>query len=159
MFHIFTITLDGSVFVNMLRPGSTNTFADYATQFFLPFITSQLHHVSRLHVVWDEHHQPDNFKNAETRVKRGKGVWRRVAASTTIPGNFEGDKVELLSFLATSIASIHSNSKSLARFTLMFFVINSEISRGFPHAFPIQDYSTYGRYCERGVYQDFHPYC
>ena len=92
MFLIFIITL---------------TFTDYATQVFLRYITSQLHYVSRLHVVWNEYHQPDIFKIAETQVKRGKGVWRCEVDSTTIPGNCQeflgvaGDKAELLSFLAT----------------------------------------------------------
>ena len=110
--------LDGSVVVNMLRPGSAKTFADYATHVFLPYITFQLQHVSRLDIVWDEYH-PDSLK-AETRVKRGKGVQRRVAASTTIPGNWQEflrvdeNKVELFSFLATSTASIDSNKQVMS---------------------------------------------
>ena len=110
--------LDGSVVVNMLRPGSAKTFPNYATQVFLPYITSQLQHVSRLDIVWDEY-WPDSLK-AETRVKRGKGVRRRVVASTTIPGNWkeflsvDENKVELFSFLATSTASIYSNKKVIS---------------------------------------------
>ena len=30
-------SLDGSVIVNMLRPGSAKTFSDYASQVFLPY--------------------------------------------------------------------------------------------------------------------------
>ena len=45
------VLLDGVAIVNMLRPGFANTFSDYATQVFLPYITSQLQHVNRLDVV------------------------------------------------------------------------------------------------------------
>ena len=81
------IILDGSVIVNMLRPGSAKTFSDYASQVFLPYVASQLQQANRIGIIWDEY-RPDGLK-AETRVKRGKGVQRRVEASTPIPGNWQ----------------------------------------------------------------------
>ena len=42
----------GAAIVNMLRPGVTKKFTDYAKQV---FIVSQLQHVSGLDVVWDEY--------------------------------------------------------------------------------------------------------
>ena len=44
----------------MLQPGVTKKFTDYAKQVFMPYIVSQLQHVCRLDVVWDEYfpHSP-----------------------------------------------------------------------------------------------------
>ncbi len=78
---------DGSAIVNMLRPGAAKTFLDYAQQVFLPYIVSQLQHVERIDVIWDQYFS-DSLK-LETRKKRGKGVRRRVEASTAIPGNWQ----------------------------------------------------------------------
>ena len=54
------IILDGAAITNMLAPGGTKTFSDYATQVFLPYITSQLQHAIRVDVVWDEY-MPDSL--------------------------------------------------------------------------------------------------
>ena len=117
------IILDGSVIVNMLRPGSAKTFSDYALQVFLPYVASQLQQASRVDIVWDEY-RPDSLK-AETRVKRGKGVRRRVEASTPIPGNWQEflrtdeNKVELFSFLANRVHASKPKSKFSALFSLI----------------------------------------
>ena len=112
------IWLDGATIVNMLRPGFAKTFSDYATQVFLPYITSQLQHVNRLDVVWDEY-IADSLK-AETRTRRGKGIRRRVEPSNTIPGNWQeflrinDNKIELFSFLATSAATIATDKQVIS---------------------------------------------
>ena len=104
------VLLDGAAIVNMLRPGFANTFSDYATEVFLPYITSQLQHVNRLDVVWDEY-IADSLK-AETRTRRGKGICRRVEPYNSIPGNWQeflrinNIKTELFSFLANRAATI-----------------------------------------------------
>ena len=59
--HVEVIILDGAAITNMLAPGGTKTFSDYATQVFLPYITSQLQHAIRVDVVWDEY-MPDSLK-------------------------------------------------------------------------------------------------
>ena len=106
--------IDGSAIVNMLRPGSAQTFLDYAQQVFLPYIVAQLHHTGRVDIVWDQHFS-DNLKG-ETRRKRGRGVRRRVQASSTIPGNWQEflriyeNKIELFAFLATIVTSMTSES-------------------------------------------------
>ena len=46
------IIIDGSVVVNMIKPGKEKTFAKYSGQCFLPYIKSQLSHAKRLDVVW-----------------------------------------------------------------------------------------------------------
>ena len=60
------IILDGSVIVNMLRPGSAKTFSDYASQVFLPYVAFQLQQTSRIDIVRNEY-RPDSLK-AEMRV-------------------------------------------------------------------------------------------
>ena len=58
--HVEVIILDGAAITNMLAPGGTKTSV-YATQVFLPYITSQLQHAIRVYVVWDEY-MPDSLK-------------------------------------------------------------------------------------------------
>ena len=77
--------IDGSAIVNILRPGSAQTFLDYAQQVFLSYIVAQLQHAGRVDIVWGQYFS-DSLKG-ETRRKRG--VRRRVQASSTIPGNWQ----------------------------------------------------------------------
>ena len=72
--------------VNMLQPGAARKFSDYANQVFIPYILSQLQHVNRVDVVWDEY-LPDSLKT-ETRSKRGNGVSQCVWPCNAIPGSF-----------------------------------------------------------------------
>ena len=58
--RVEVIILDGAAITNMLAPGGTKTFSDYATHVFLPYITSQLQHAIRVDVVWDEY-MPDSL--------------------------------------------------------------------------------------------------
>ena len=102
----------------MLRPGSAKAFLDYASKVFLPYVASQLQQASRIDIVWNEY-RPDSLK-AKTRVKRGKGVRRRVEASTPIPGNWQEslrtdeNKVELFSFLANRVPCIETEIQVLS---------------------------------------------
>ena len=79
---------------------------------------SQLQHVSRLDVVWDEYF-PESLK-AETRSKRGKGVRRRVELHNAIPGNWQeflridDNKVELFSFLATCVTALDTGKRIIS---------------------------------------------
>jgi hypothetical protein len=110
--------IDGAAIVNMLRPGASKMFSDYAKQVFIPHIMSQLQHVCRLDVVWDEYF-PESLK-AETRSKRGKGVRRRVEPHNTIPGNWQEflrideNKVELFSFLATHVSALNTGKQIIS---------------------------------------------
>ena len=112
------VLLDGAAIVNVLRPGFANTFSDYAIQVFLPYITSQLQHVNRQHVVWAEY-IADSLK-VETRTRRGKRIRRRVEPSNSIPGNWQGflrindNKTELFSFLATNAATIVTDKQVIS---------------------------------------------
>lgn len=112
------IILDGAAIINMLPPGRAKTFNDYASQVFLPYITSQLQHTSRVDIVWDEY-LTDSLK-AGTRKKRGKGIRRRVEPSSSIPGNWQTflrtdeNKMELFDFLATRIATTDTDKQVIS---------------------------------------------
>lgn len=60
--------MDSAAIVNMLRPGTAKTFQDYATDIFMPYVTSQLQQVDRVDIVWDLY-MADSLK-ADTRNKR-----------------------------------------------------------------------------------------
>ena len=49
--EIDAIIIDGSVVVNMIKPATGKTFAEYSRQSFLPYIQSQFSHAKRLDVV------------------------------------------------------------------------------------------------------------
>ena len=94
------------------------TFSEYASQIFLPYITSQLQHTRRVDIVWDDYF-PESLK-AETRKKRGEGIRRRVEPSSSIPGNWQAflrideNKVELFTFLATMAATIQTEKQIIS---------------------------------------------
>ena len=131
------ILLDGAAIVNTLRPGFAKTFSDYATQVFLPYITSQLQHVNRLDVVWGEY-IADSLK-AETRTRRGKGTRRRVEPSNTIPGNWQeflrinDNKIELFSWRQVQ-QLLPPTNKSSAHVTLVCCVLSPETCQALLHA-------------------------
>ena len=79
--------LDGAAIVHMLKTGTATTFAEYAESVFIPYVKKCVQSVQRLDIVWDQYKQ-DSLK-ADTREKRGKlkGIRRKVAASTKLPGN------------------------------------------------------------------------
>lgn len=115
---VTSVVLDGAVIVQMLKPGAAKTFRDYADMVFLPYISGQLRHVTRLDLVWDSY-VVDSLK-ATARAKRGKGVRRRVVESAPIPGNWQNflrvdlNKKELFCFLSKSVVeSIVEDSKEL----------------------------------------------
>ena len=62
------VVIDGAAIVQMLKPGNAETFKEYAQQIFIPYISGQLQHVSRLDLVWDSY-VVDTLK-ATARAKR-----------------------------------------------------------------------------------------
>ena len=54
--------------INMLCPRTAKTFRGYATDVFVPYVTSQLQHVDKLDILWDLY-MADSLK-ADTRNKR-----------------------------------------------------------------------------------------
>ena len=61
----------GAAVVNMIKPG-TKTFSGFAEQSFLPYVKTQLHHVTRVDIVWHEY--VETSLKATTRSDRGAGV-------------------------------------------------------------------------------------
>ena len=116
------ILLDGAAIVNTLRPGFAKTFSDYATHVFLLYITSQLQHVNRLDVVWDEY-IADSLK-AETRTRRGKGTF---SALTTTRSNCFRSWRQVRQPLPPT-------NKSSAHVTLVYCVLSPETCQALPHA-------------------------
>ena len=104
------VIIDGAALVNMLKPGTSRTFNEYAATVFLPYICRQLETVQRIDVVWDIYIK-DSLKGT-TREKRGKGLRRRVEGRNTIPKNWQmflrvdENKTELFEFLAQHIAEL-----------------------------------------------------
>ena len=112
------IVLDGAAITQMLKPGDTKTFDEYAHRIFIPYIMRQLQNSTRLDLVWDSY-RADSLKTS-TREKRGKGVRRRVVQSGTMPGNWQSflrvdeNKVELFSFLSkVLVESFNEKDKEL----------------------------------------------
>ena len=98
------VVLDGALIVQILKPGDSATFEDYANIIFIPYILPWLNSAHRIDVVWDMY-KPDSLKSY-TRKKRGAGVRRQVKWTTLIPGNWryflcvDENKSELFSLLA-----------------------------------------------------------
>ncbi|KAK4301548.1 hypothetical protein Pmani_026326 [Petrolisthes manimaculis] len=84
---IDVIILDETAIMNIMKPVELKTFQEYATIVFLPYIKAQLANVKWLDIIWDVYHL-DSLKST-TRVKLGKCVRRRVAATHSIPGNWQ----------------------------------------------------------------------
>ena len=102
--------IDAAVVVNMLPPGISKYFKDYATYVFVPYIIKQAQYTKRVDLVWDRY-LPTSLKQG-TRETRGSGVRRRVCKNSAIPANWksflrsEDNKTELFHFLAESISTV-----------------------------------------------------
>ena len=112
---VTNVVIDGAVLVQMLKPGAAETFEEYAHQVFIPYISEQFQHVSRLDLVWTSY-VVDSLK-ATARAKRGKGVRRRVVDSAPILANWQNflrvdlNKKELFSFLSKALFTHSSRTK------------------------------------------------
>ena len=79
---------DGAALVHLLSTKQVDTFEEYASSVFLPYIMQQLDTCTRVDVVWDSFFS-DSIK-AAMREKRGKGVRMKVAGKNKVPGNWIG---------------------------------------------------------------------
>ena len=101
--------LDGAAIVHMLKTGTATTFSEYSESVFIPYVKKCIQSVQRLDIAWDQYKQ-DSLK-ADTREKQGKlkGIRRKDAASTKLPGNWQdllkdnANKEELFSFLTSAV--------------------------------------------------------
>ncbi len=85
--HADVCILDGAVVVNFLKPLAIKTFEEYATIFFIPYLEERLENANRVDMVWDQYFH--NSLKSQTRKKRGKGIRRRVEASSSLPNNWQ----------------------------------------------------------------------
>lgn len=116
--HPDVIILDGAAVVNFLKPRVSSTFDDYAHKVFLPYVISQLNRANRVDIVWDRYF--NNSLKSQTRSKRGKGIRRRVEASSSVPGNWQeflridANKIELFAFLVNCISKVVTTKQIVA---------------------------------------------
>ena len=110
--------VDGAAVVNM--PGTEKTFSGYAEQSFLPYVKTQLRHVKRVDIVWDEY--VENSLKATSRSDRRADVQRRVAPNNQLPCNCKEflrvneNKRELLKFLAESTSSLQVEKQVISTY-------------------------------------------
>ena len=97
--HSDVVILNGAAVVNFLKPSVSSTFDNYAHKVFLPYVLSQVNRTNQVDIVWDQYF--NNSLKSQTRSKRGKGIRRRVEASSSLPGNWQeflrmdANKIEL----------------------------------------------------------------
>ena len=81
------IILDGAAIINMIKPGTSESFNDYATKV-MEYIHKQFSgKVLRVDMVFDIYRK--NSLKAGTRQKRGKGTRRRVEGKNKVPSNWQ----------------------------------------------------------------------
>ena len=101
---------DGAAVVNMLPPGKSKTFKDYATSVFVNYVIKQAQNIKRIDLIWDQYFE--NSLKRSTRETRGSGVRRRVCDNASIPVNWKSflrsdeNKKELFHYLAESVTAI-----------------------------------------------------
>ena len=79
------IVLDGAVIVHVLPTTEASTFCEYADKIFIPYLSKQLEHATRIDVVWDTY-LPNSLK--ESTREKGERV-------------FAGKCQAMLNYLAT----------------------------------------------------------
>ncbi len=127
--HLDVIILDGAAVVNFLKPCVSSTFDYYAHNVFLPYVFSQLNRASRVDIVWDQYF--DNSLKSQTRSKRGKGIRRRVEASSSLPGNWQeflrvdANKIELFAFLVNCISRMHGHYQADSCYKRLWHLVYS----------------------------------
>ena len=118
--------------LNMLKPRTSLTFADYAVEVFLPYISRQLQRVNRLDLVWDEYIQ--GSLKSYTQLTRSKGSRRRVEPSNTVFKLKTGwsfsemmrIKQNCFPFQAWKHQSLTQKARLLLHITKMYFVLTQE---------------------------------
>ena len=63
---------DAGAVVNMLPPGKSKTFKDYAPSVFLNYVIKQAQNIKRIDFIWDQYFE--NSLKRSTREARGLGV-------------------------------------------------------------------------------------
>ena len=99
----------------MLKPVTVKKFEECALDVFIPHKRRYLEKSHIVDIVWDQY--LENSIKSQVREKRGKGIRRRVKASTTLPRNWQqflrvaDNKKELCAFLNKYIAQVQTASE------------------------------------------------
>ena len=75
--------IEGSVLVNILKPGNASTFKDYAEDVFFQTIKSESKKVDRIDIVFDTYMEAS--LKSTSRERRGKGIRRKVESDSKPP--------------------------------------------------------------------------
>ena len=79
--------LEGSVLVNILKPGAANTFEEYSETVFNPAALQDLKEHIRIDVIFDSY--KEKSLKLTTRKKRGKGIRRKVESESQPPKDWD----------------------------------------------------------------------
>ena len=83
------VILDGSAIINILKPVTVQKFEECALNVVIPHIHRYLEKSHRVNIVWDQYLENTCSIKSQVRENRGKGIRRRVKASTTLPRNWQ----------------------------------------------------------------------
>ena len=109
------VVLEGSVLVNQLKPKKNQSFKEYVNNVFYPYVWKAAieYSAQRVDIVFDNY-KKQSLK-ASTRMKRGKGIRRKVLDNSLAPTNWRSflpldqNKIESFRYLSTAVIQ-HVNS-------------------------------------------------
>ena len=111
--------LEGSVLVNMLKPKKNQTFEGYCIDTVKPAIQKHVteYNAQRMDIVFDTY-KKDRLKS-QTRLKRGKGIRRKVQTNSIAPKNWKAflrideNKTELFKFISTQLLLLEAETDTI----------------------------------------------
>ncbi len=124
-------------------PSQCKTFSDYAFKVFVPYISSQLHTVSCLHLVWDQY-VTGSLKNT-ARLKRGSVTRRKVTSSADLPSNWVDflrvgeNKSATECSVEASLTSGDNVEDAMGHFRFLVFYLLCGIFAGLAHSWMMPD--------------------
>ena len=111
--------LEGSVLVNMLKPKKNQTFEGYCIDTVKPTIQKYVteYNAQRMDIVFNTY-KKDSLKS-QTRLKRGKGIRRKVQTNSIAPTNWKAflrideNKTEFFKFISTQLVPLEAETDSI----------------------------------------------
>ena len=111
--------LEGSVLVNMLKPKKNQTFEGYCIDIVEPTIQKYVteYNAQRMDIVFNTY-KKDSLKS-QTRLKRGKGIRRKVQTNSIAPTNWKAslrmdqNKTELFRFISTQLLPLKEETDTI----------------------------------------------
>ena len=111
--------LDGSVLVNMLKPKKNQTFEGYCIDTVKPAIQKYVteYNAQQMDIVFDTYKK--NSSKSQTRLKRGKGIRRKVQTYSIAPTTWkvflriDENKTELLKFISTRLLPLEAETDTI----------------------------------------------